>query len=112
MYVETENNSLAARDYKKRLKSVLFELLLLLSSSVLFSLSFPNPLSPWGMAPLGFIALVPVFWVIHRGRWKVMALYGAVYGYLTYALFNYWLSTFNPLAGLQWGIFRGRRSVG
>ncbi len=78
--------------------SVLFELLLLALSSLLFALSFPNFLSRWGFFPLAFVALVPLFIVIRRAGWLRVALYGAFYGFVSYALFNFWLGKFHPLA--------------
>ncbi len=80
------------------LKKATVELLLLILSSVLFSLAFPSPISKWGLAPIAFIAIIPVFIVIHSSSWKVIVPYGAFYGAITYAIFNYWLSTFHPLA--------------
>ena len=82
----------------QRLKSVVWELLLLLGSSVLFALSFPGFISIWGWFPLAFFSVFPVFIVIHRSGWLKVFLYGILYGYVTYALFNYWASTFHPLA--------------
>ncbi len=69
-----------------------------MSSSLLFALSFPSFLSDWGWFPLAFISVFPVFIVIHRSGWLKVLLYGLLYGYVTYALFNYWASTFHPLA--------------
>ncbi|MCF6334179.1 MAG: apolipoprotein N-acyltransferase [Spirochaetales bacterium] len=80
------------------LKKATAELLLLLLSSVLFALAFPSVLSRWGFSPLAFIAIVPVFIVVHTSSWKFIIPYGAFYGYITYGIFNYWLTTFHPLA--------------
>ncbi len=80
------------------LKKATVELLLLILSSVLFSLSFPSFISRWGIAPIAFISLIPVFIVIHSSNWKFIIPYGAFYGFITYGIFNYWLSTFHPLA--------------
>ncbi len=86
-------NSLRTSFYK-----TVTELGLLILSSVLFSLSFPSFLSHGGYVFLAFFSVVPVFVVIHRCHWKAVALYGVFYGFVTYALFNYWLATFQPLA--------------
>ena len=67
-------------------------------SAVLFALAFPSVVSTWGWYPLGFIALAPLFWVIGRAPWSRIVLYGALYGFGSYALFNYWLAKFHPLA--------------
>ena len=80
------------------LRGVLFELLLLTLSSLLFALSFPSFLSRWGFAPLAFVALVPLFVVVRRAGWLRVLFYGAFFGFLSYALFNFWLAKFHPLA--------------
>ena len=80
------------------LLTVLKELGLLLISVVLFALSFPNPLVMKGIFILGFIALVPIFPVIHKSGWLKVCLYGILYGWVSYGVFNYWLTTFHPLA--------------
>ncbi len=74
------------------------ELGLLVLSSFLFALAFPSFLSHKGFPFLAFISIIPVFIVIHRSGWKAVWLYGIFYGFVTYALFNYWLATFQPLA--------------
>jgi apolipoprotein N-acyltransferase len=85
------------RERASRAQAVLYELALLALAALLFALSFPSFLSRWGWFPLAYIALVPVFLVIHRAGWLGTALYGALYGYLAYALHNYWLGAFHPL---------------
>jgi apolipoprotein N-acyltransferase len=80
------------------LVEILLEIGLLLCSVVLFALSFPSFVSDWGWFPLGFAALVPMFAVIHRAGWIRVFLYGGLFGFLSYALFNYWLVAFHPLA--------------
>lgn len=78
--------------------SVLMEIGLLILSALLFSLSFPSFISDWGWFPLAFIAIVPVFIVIHRAGWVRIFFYGAFFGFLSYAIFNYWETNFHPLA--------------
>lgn len=80
------------------MKQILKEIGLLCLSAVLFALSFPNVINEWGFFPLAFISLVPLFVVIHSCSWVRSAVYGIFFGYICYALFNYWLSTFHPLA--------------
>ncbi len=80
------------------LKKATLELLLLILSSILFALAFPSLVSKWGIAPIAFVSIIPVFIVVHTSSWKTIAPYGAFYGYITYGIFNYWLSTFHPLA--------------
>ncbi len=65
---------------------------------LLFAAAFPNPLFRWGLAPVAFIALIPVVVVIRRIRFRATPVFGALYGLCTYALFNYWLAHFHPLA--------------
>ncbi|MDC7126440.1 MAG: apolipoprotein N-acyltransferase [Spirochaetales bacterium] len=76
----------------------LVEIGLLALSAVLFALSFPNVLNKWGVFPLAFFCLVPLFIVIHNCGWVKTFIYGLFYGYICYVLFNYWLSTFHALA--------------
>jgi len=88
----------AQASWKTTVNKVLQELGLLISGALLFALAFPSFTSENGYAPLAFIALIPVFVVVHRCSWKVVAVYGLLYGFGSYALFNFWLSTFHPLA--------------
>ncbi|WP_076489574.1 apolipoprotein N-acyltransferase [Alkalispirochaeta americana] len=71
---------------------------LLVLGAVLFAAAFPNVLVRFGAYPLAFVALVPVAVAVHRMKWWLTPLYGVFYGFLAYALFNYWLATFHPLA--------------
>ena len=70
---------------------------LLALSALLFALSFPSFLSSRGFGPLGFVCLAPLFPVVHRARWAAVPFYGIFFGYLSYAIFNYWLGRFHPL---------------
>lgn len=79
-------------------REVFRDVLLLLSSAFLFSLAFPGYLSRWGMGFLAYVALVPAFYVASKASWIRAPLYGAFYGFICYALFNFWLATFHPLA--------------
>ncbi len=81
-----------------RIRSLGVDLGLLLLSSLLFSLAFPNLLSETGFWPLAFIALVPAVPVMDRASWRAAPFYGLFYGFTSYAIFNYWLTTFHPLA--------------
>ncbi|RKX78881.1 MAG: apolipoprotein N-acyltransferase, partial [Spirochaetes bacterium] len=80
------------------IKSVIIDIALLLLSAILFALSFPNFLSRWGWFPLAYISLFPVFVVVHRSGWYRIVVYGLLYGFLSYSLFNFWLLKFHPLA--------------
>lgn len=81
-----------------RRSGIAVEIAALALSAALFALSFPSVASTWGLSPLAFVALAPVFWVIGRAPWSRIVVYGALYGFGSYALFNYWLATFHPLA--------------
>ncbi len=76
--------------------SILYNLLYLTFSAFLFFLSQPNILVHQGIGFLGFVELVPVFFVLKRITTKSSWLYGFFYGALSYGLLCYWLSTFNP----------------
>ncbi len=74
--------------------------LALVIASFLFAASFPNPFFPEGLPFFAWIAFVPVFWAVRRASFPGSFLWGALYGYGAYGLYNYWLSVFHPLAGL------------
>ncbi|TFG63913.1 MAG: apolipoprotein N-acyltransferase [Spirochaetales bacterium] len=74
------------------------ELGLLLLSALMFSLSFPGFHSDWGWFPLAFAAYLPLFIVIHRAGWVKIFIFGLLYVFVSYALFNIWLLKFHPLA--------------
>ncbi len=71
-------------------------LLLLCLASVLFYLSFPSTLFRFGLGFLSFFCLVPVFLLVHRNSFRSLPMWGFLYGFLTYMLFNSWLFTFSP----------------
>ncbi len=76
---------------------LLSDLGLLALSALMFALSFPSFLSDSGWFPLAFVCLVPLFIVVHRSGWTAVPFYGLFFGYLSYALFNFWLARFHPL---------------
>jgi apolipoprotein N-acyltransferase len=81
------------------LKNTGIEISLLILSALLFAISFPSFLSKDGfLFPLAFIAVIPVFIVVHRTGWIRVFIYGAFYGFICYVLYNYWLAKFHPLA--------------
>jgi apolipoprotein N-acyltransferase len=77
---------------------IIAELGLLLAAAVLFALSFPSMAADRGFFPLGFFAVFPIFIVIHKSGWVRVFIYGLFFGFVSYALFNYWLLKFHPLA--------------
>ncbi len=99
MHGRLEMSSVAIKP-SASVKQVFIEIGLLALSAVLFALSYPNVINTWGFFPLAFICLTPLFIVVHRCGWGRVFVYGITYGYVSYALFNYWLGAFHPLAGV------------
>jgi apolipoprotein N-acyltransferase len=67
---------------------------------LLFAGSFPNLLIAHGFPFFAWIAYAPIFFLLYRVSLSASVFWGALYGYAAYALFNYWLAAFHPLAGL------------
>jgi len=84
----------------KWVKNALIHLGLVLLASILFAASFPNLIIKNGIPFLAWFALFPVLIVINKNKLLVCALWGAIYGFFSYLLFNYWLGTFHPMAGI------------
>jgi len=80
-------------------KQILIHLGFVILASVLFAASFPNPVFKNGVPFIAWFALFPVLIVIYKSNLLSCAGWGALYGFASYALFNYWLGTFHPLAG-------------
>lgn len=70
----------------------------MLVAAFVLSMAHPSFLSDRGFGFLAFFALIPVFAVIRNSSWGLVGLYGFVFGFVYYAIFNYWLTTFHPLA--------------
>lgn len=84
---------------RRRTNQRFLELVLLLGAgALLFALSFPSFLSQWGWFPLAYIATVPAFMLANRARWIEVPFLGFLYGLAAYALNNFWLVGFHPLA--------------
>ena len=69
-------------------------------AALLFAGAFPNPLIEKGVPLFGWLTYIPLFWVIRRSSYGACAGWGFLYGFISYGIFNYWLSAFHPLAGL------------
>jgi len=82
-----------------RIKDILIRLGLILLSSILFTLSFPNIFFIKGLPLLAWFAYIPILIIIRKNNLLSCAGYGAIYGFAAYSLFNYWLGNFHPLAG-------------
>jgi apolipoprotein N-acyltransferase len=80
-------------------KKLLINLGLVVLGTLLFALSFPNVLVEKGLASAAWAAWIPVFLLVNRVSLPASALWGILYGYGAYSLFNYWLGAFHPLAG-------------
>jgi len=87
------------KEKNKWINGLLIHLALILLASILFAASFPNPLIKDGFPFLAWFMYIPVLLVINKSKLPVCAIWGAVYGFTAYCLFNYWLGTFHPLAG-------------
>ena len=96
---------------RRNLRTVGSEVLVLLLSAFVHSIAFPGLISANGVAPLAFIALIPVFAVIRNTSWKLVPIYGFFYGFVFYLFFNYWLKTFHPLAILLVPIIKGGEMI-
>jgi len=83
----------------KRKNEWLIHLGLVLASSLLFAISFPNLLFKNGLPFLAWFAYIPILLVIQRNSVLQCTAWGAVYGVLSYFFFNYWLWTFHSVAG-------------
>ncbi|MCH3907344.1 MAG: apolipoprotein N-acyltransferase [Sphaerochaeta sp.] len=71
---------------------------ILIGAAFLHALAFPNFLNAAGWGFLACFTMIPFFWVIDRAHWRVVWLEGAIYGFVFYLVYNYWLKTFHPLA--------------
>ncbi len=81
-------------------KKLLQQIAALLLASVLFALAFPNPLFKEGLPLFAWLAFIPVFWLIRQVSLASSIVWGGLYGFISYGLYNYWLTWFHPLAGL------------
>ena len=96
---------------RRNLRTVCSEVVLLLASAFVFSLAHPSFMSKNGFGILAFFVLIPVFAVIRNTSWKLVGAYGFMYGFVYYAIFNYWLTTFHPFAILIVTIIKGAEMV-
>jgi apolipoprotein N-acyltransferase len=88
------------------LKTILIHLVLIVLAALLFAASFPNILIKNGIPFFAWFAYIPILLVIRKNSIVSCAGWGAIYGYLAYALFNYWLGAFHPMAGtIVYGIY-------
>ncbi|MBQ3829293.1 MAG: apolipoprotein N-acyltransferase [Spirochaetales bacterium] len=96
---------------RRNLRTVCFEVVLLLVAAFVLSLAHPSFMSKRGFGLLSLIALIPVFAVISNTTWKLVGAYGFLFGFVYYSIFNYWLTTFHPFAILIVTIIKGAEMV-
>jgi len=82
------------------IKSIFIQLVLVITASLFFSLSFPNLLFQNGIPFLAWFSYIPILLLISKNDLLPCIGWGAIYGILAYAIFNYWLWTFHPAAGI------------
>ena len=82
------------------MKKFLTDTFLLITSAILFAFSQPNMLVLEGLPFLAYFALFPMFIVVRNVRFRVVWLYGILYGALSYGFLVYWLIDFHPVIGL------------
>jgi apolipoprotein N-acyltransferase len=96
---------------RRSFKTYGLEIVVLLVSALIYSFAFPGFLSVKGFGVVAFFALIPLFTVIRQTSWKAIPFYGFLFGFSFYTLFNYWLTTFHPLAILLVPIIKGGEMV-
>jgi len=75
-----------------------YRLPLTLFSAVLYALAFPNEYFLDGVGWLGWIALVPLFWVIKTSHFTQTLFYLTIFGAFQGVLVNAWYSTYGLIA--------------
>ncbi|MCR4676327.1 MAG: apolipoprotein N-acyltransferase [Sphaerochaetaceae bacterium] len=96
---------------RRSFKTYLVEAALLILSAFLLSMAFPSFISKDGWGFFVFFALIPLFAVIRNTKWVAAGLYGFLYGFVFYWIFNFWLSSFHPLANLIVQVIKGAEMV-
>lgn len=98
--------------YRKRgIRAYGIEIILLLATALVYSFAFPGFLSDRGFGAIAFFALIPLFAIIKNTSWVASPFYGFLFGFSFYTCFNYWLTTFHPLAILLVPIIKGGEMV-
>jgi apolipoprotein N-acyltransferase len=76
------------------------KLFLTLLSAALFALAHPNPVFSNGLAALAWVMYLPALLVIRLSAPPACLFWGAVYGFTAFSLFNYWLASYQLVAGI------------
>lgn len=95
----------------RNLRTVCLEVFVLLASAFVYAMAFPGFVSKSGFGFIAFLALIPVFAVIRNTTYRLVWAYGFVFGFVYYLFFNYWLTTFHPLAILIVPIIKGGEMI-
>ncbi|MFA7670799.1 MAG: apolipoprotein N-acyltransferase [Sphaerochaetaceae bacterium] len=96
---------------RRSIYTYLIEVAVLIFTALIFSFAFPGFLSTKGFGVIAFFALIPLFAIIRNSSWIAMPIYGFLFGFTFYTIFNYWLSTFHPLAILLVPIIKGGEMI-
>jgi apolipoprotein N-acyltransferase len=70
-----------------------------LLAAALFVLAHPNPIFMNGLPALAWVMYLPALVLIRRSRASACIFWGALYGFVSFALFNYWLGAYQFIAG-------------
>lgn len=92
---------------KRTLLSLPFEIFLTIISAFLYALAFPSFIDNNGFPPFAFFSLIPMIYALNKTKWKYSPFLGFIFGVSFLGIFNYWLSTFHPLAILIGPIAKG-----
>jgi apolipoprotein N-acyltransferase len=80
------------------IKSVLVDILLVLSGSSFFALANPGFIFPRGISFFAWFMYVPLFMTVERSSYKSVWFWGGLYGVVSYLLYTSWLVSFNSIA--------------
>jgi apolipoprotein N-acyltransferase len=97
--VKIEDGGICRPDFPAFLKKFK-KLWCILFSAALFALSHPNPIFSEGLPVIAWIMYLPALLVIRRSTASACLLWGAVYGFTAFSLFNYWLGSYQLIAGI------------
>jgi apolipoprotein N-acyltransferase len=83
---------------KRKIYTLPFEILLVLISAFMYALAFPSFINDTGYPIFAFFSFIPLLYAVNTTKWKYTPLLGLIFGVVYLGIFNYWLSTFHPLA--------------
>jgi apolipoprotein N-acyltransferase len=91
-------------DKHPAIKSILIQILLVISGSSFFALAHPGFIFPKGISVFAWFMYVPVFLIVNRVSCRTVWLWGGLYGVISYSLFTSWLATFSFIGMVAVGI--------